>query len=184
VGEADESSSVVADDGRQGTEDTPSADLILQSLTKRPNVRSTLILSRKDGSIIKASGAIADDTPAQAQDRRREDAVQDEHESEGVEEPKVTKAQALASSIYGFVAAATVLGDSVRSVDNESSMFSGRPGAAEDDQAGGATMEDQKAQARDDVQLLRLRLKKQEIIIFPDSRYLCCVVQDLDKSPR
>lgn len=35
-----------------------------------------------------------------------------------------------------------------------------------------------------DVQLLRLRLKKQEVIIFPDPKYLCCVVQDMDKNTR
>lgn len=175
---------MVADDGRQGTEDAPLVDVILQNLTKRPNVRSTLILSRKDGSIIKASGAIADDTPVPAQDRRRENVEQDQDESVESEEPEITRAQMLASSIHGFVAAAAVLGESIRSVDNESSMFSGRPGIEEDDQAGSATVVGQKAQAEDDVQLLRLRLKKQEIIIFPDSKYLCCVVQDLEKSPR
>jgi len=175
---------VVADDGRQGTEEAPLVDVILHNLSKRPNVRSTLILSRKDGSIIKASGAIADDTPVQAQDRRRENVVQDQDESVESEEPEVTGAQMLASGIHAFVAAAAVLGESMRSVDNGSSMLSGRPRIKDDDQAGSAPLVDQKARGEDNVQLLRLRLKKQEIIIFPDSKYLCCVVQDLEKSPR
>jgi hypothetical protein len=31
------------------------------------------------------------------------------------------------------------------------------------------------------VQLLRLRIKQREIIIFPDPQYLCCVVQRVAK---
>lgn len=33
----------------------------------------------------------------------------------------------------------------------------------------------------DQVQLLRLRTKRQEIIIYPDSNYICCVVQSVGK---
>ena len=173
---------VVADEGRQGTEDPPSVDLVLQNLTNRANVRSALILSRRDGSIIKTSGAIADDTPTQPQNRRSEDAAQNEDEIAAQEESRPTEAQMLASSIYHFVTAATVVGTTVRSVDNENSLFSGRPNAGGDSQPGDATTADRNAHAEDDIQLLRLRLKNQEVIIFPDSNYLCCVVQDLENA--
>ncbi|KAK5954373.1 hypothetical protein OHC33_004095 [Knufia fluminis] len=169
---------------KQGSEDAPSVNLILQNLTKRPNVRSTLILSRKDGSIIKVSGSIAEDTPAQVQSGTRENAAQDQEESVKLEEPKLTRAQAMASSIYAFVAAAAVLGESVRSIDTENSSIAGRPGGVDNVQAGSGTDSNSKSQAEDDVQLLRLRLKRQEVIIFPDPNYLCCVVQDLEKGPR
>ncbi len=33
----------------------------------------------------------------------------------------------------------------------------------------------------DEVQLLRMRTKHQEIIIFPDPNYICCVVQRVGK---
>lgn len=33
----------------------------------------------------------------------------------------------------------------------------------------------------DEVQLLRMRTKRQEIIIFPDTKFLCCVVQAVGK---
>ena len=33
----------------------------------------------------------------------------------------------------------------------------------------------------DELQLLRMRTKRQEIIIYPDSKYLCCVVQSVAK---
>jgi len=170
--------------GRQGAEQSPSVDLILQNLTKRPNVRSTLILSRKDGSIIKVSGLIAEDVPAQAQNKTQENTAQDQDQNTALRELKVSRAHMLASSIYAFVAAAAVLGESLRSIDTENSPFPGRPGAAERDQAGNARDSDSNRQAEDDVQLLRLRLKKQEVIIFPDPNYLCCVVQDLEKDHR
>lgn len=184
MGEADESSLVVADDGRQGTDDARSVDLIPQSLTKRPDVRSTLILSRKDGSIIKVSGSITEEASAQAQNETNKNAVQDQDESAKLDEPKVTRVQMLASSIYAFVTAAAMLGDTLRSIDTKNSSITGRQGIGEEDQAMDTTNTDPKGQTEDEVQLLRLRLKKQEIIIAPNPNYLCCVVQDLEKSQR
>ena len=33
-----------------------------------------------------------------------------------------------------------------------------------------------------EVQLLRMRTKRQEIIIYPDTKFLCCVIQTVGKS--
>jgi hypothetical protein len=38
-----------------------------------------------------------------------------------------------------------------------------------------------KARDESQVQLLRLRIKSREIIVFPDPQYLCCVVQRVGK---
>lgn len=169
-------------------------DLILQNLTKRPNVRSTLILSRKDGSIIKASGSVMDDLKDSSTDTRQNDLssasigasnepadsaeTEDESAATGESELKVSRAQILASSIYNFVATATTLGSALRNIDGEENKALAR------DETSNQGQVDVESQAEDDVQLLRLRLKRQEVIVFPDPNYLCCVVQDLDKNSR
>lgn len=183
-------------------EESVSVDLILQNLTRRPNVRSTLILSRKNGSIIKTSGSIADESLDEREPSNQHNVtegstsfVQNSTESTKpasdasdlpVEEPKMSRAQVLAASIYAFVAAAVDLGSSLQSVENRDSSVSRTQDIAKSasQNVGSHGYLKTEAYAEDDVQLLRLRLKRQEIIIFPDPNYLCCVVQDLDKNAR
>ena len=45
----------------------------------------------------------------------------------------------------------------------------------------GTTDGDAEGDAEDDVQLLRMRTKNYEIVIFPDRKFLCCVIQDITK---
>jgi len=91
---------------------------------------------------------------------------------------RASRAQILASNIYNFVVTAAALGSSLRSIEEEEDMHLAR------DEASTQENVDLESHSGDDVQLLRLRLKKQEVIIFPDPNYLCCVVQDLEKNAR
>lgn len=177
-----------------------SVDAILQNLTKRPNVRSTLILSRKNGSIIKSSGLIANDTnvatglqPSYGADEQPlaenqtftedADAVVESTEA-SVQEPKLSRAQVLAGSIFAFVAAAVDLGGSLQNLTDMDEPLSGVQDTTRDGSQENSDSTQTNVLSEDDVQLLRLRLKKQEIIIFPDPNYLCCVVQDLERNIR
>lgn len=186
---------------REAEDGLLTADTILQNLSKRPNVRSTLILSRKDGSIIRATGSIAGDNergqrpgsvygnaepskPTESTDRDAQ-AQQDEGNEESKVEPTLSPAQILAESIYTFVASAGALAESLGKIDlladaSSTRKEAGRVDSQKDDPTAASTA----SQTDGEVQLLRLRLKKQEIIIFPDPHYLCCVVQELEKVSR
>lgn len=175
---------------RQGSEETSPTNILLQNLLKRPDVRSTLILSRKDGSIIKAAGLIAEDsnelqvgrTNPSLENTEEHSAEQDRGDEArmgvAIEEGK-SRAQMLASSIFHFVASATTVSASLNEANHASSAM---PSGNDRSNEKGTTKN--KTPARDDIQLLRLRLSKQEVIIFPDPSYLCCVVQEIDKNWR
>lgn len=160
--------------------------MILRNLSRRPNVQSTLILSRKDGSIIRASGDILEHRHNEIETRRQADNASSVDDSSAVltEAPRIrnelkpTYAQILASNIHMFVLSATALSASVSSVDRQARMSPRRN--EEDKEADEGRHLSNTAEA--DIQLLRLRLKRQEVIIFPDTKYLCCVIQDLEKS--
>lgn len=176
------------------SQDAAALDGILDNLSKRPGVTSTLILTRKDGSIIKASGAIATSGASIAQHRAV--AGTDTHQLEGedsttsvtrtkaAEEPAqdpqqtaLSHTQILAASIFNFVASAT-------SVSEALAQTSSKKIARVKDQEQPRVQTEEavlSAQANTDVQLLRLRLRKQEVIIYPDPSYLCCVIQDLER---
>lgn len=188
-------------DCRENEKDTATADAILQNLIKRPNVRSTLILSRRDGSIIKATGFVASGKEEPLRHNRGysttealDAAVSSEENGQvtqdGRPDPKTTgpilsPAQVLAESICTFVASSVAVAESLRNIDalgdtSAAPADSGRGRREKDGLAPSSTT----SPADDEVQLLRLRLKKQEVIIFPDPKYLCCVVQDMEKSAR
>lgn len=172
----------------------PSIDAILRGLTDRPNVESTLILSRKDGSIIKTSGF------APAERRRRaqsaapfqppEAATQNKDQGSGPEDTvgreKLHPATALATTIFDFMKAAGSLGATLTTVAEEQNLDDAshlRRADATGTGAGteGLTEEVDARRTDSQVQLLRLRVKHREIIIFPDPQYLCCVVQRVTK---
>ena len=97
-------------------------------------------------------------------------------------------AEVLARSIFQFVETATLLGTTLCSVasqsekDDGASFLRSRHGdnLASD---GSKTAMDDSEDLGDEsqVQLMRLRIKSREIIIFPDPQYLCCVVQRIGK---
>lgn len=183
----------VTEDRRPPSQDVTSAETMLDNLSRRPGVKSTLILARKDGSIIKASGVIASDRNIASQRRSiygtesrltSDRSSTDESNSDTVDEPgqkteeqRLTPAQILAASIYSFVASATAVSDAVAETD-ERNAFLGH----EDQPPDHMKEAHVQSQTKSDVQLLRLRLRKQEVIIFPDPSYLCCVIQDLERT--
>ena len=151
-----------------------------------------MILSRRDGSIIKTSGAIAATDSSNSRHTRHYSRAEIEKESaalesgnaaglDGIEqkENKPTDAQLMASSIHSFVVAAGQLSQAVQKIEKKAVSELSR------DSDTNTTSDASTAQdPEDDTQLLRLRMKKQEIIIFPDPNYLCCVVQDLERNTR
>lgn len=155
------------------TEQISSVDTLLQNLAKRPNVRSTIILSRKDGSIIKASGSVLDKTSSLAT------AINDNAETADSQASSDATVETLARSIYAFMSAAQVLGAAVQPSQSQRATYENSNKNVE--QSGKTKYEiiDSHDEA---VQLLRLRLRRQEVIILPDPNYLCCVVQDLEKT--
>ena len=167
---------------------------MLRGLTDRPNVQSTLILSRRDGSIIRATGFDAAEkqnnaggyqwsaTQAKAQTQQE---VEIKAGEEGDADGKLQPVEVLASSILHFVnnasSLATTLGTTSRQLSGAQNTNFGSGDSANKD--GGPTEDEIDTNAgEDEVQLLRLRTKHQEIIVFPDPNYICCVVQRMGKA--
>lgn len=173
----------------------PSIDAILRGLTDRPNVESTLILSRKDGSIIRTSGFASSEKRRRAQSvvpfHPPESSPQSKDESNGREEAvaehkKLLPQEELAASIFHFMKAAGNLGSTLTSVADEQAQEDGTQlrwsdATASMADADGSTEEAELRRTDSEVQLLRLRVKHREIIIFPDPLYICCVVQRIGK---
>lgn len=165
--------------------DHNAAEAILQNLARRPNVQSTLILARKDGSIIKASGAILQEQDRVSQAKNEEQLrVAAQNGSTGVNKGELpadqqysSQIEALARGVYDFVVAAESLGSTVQAIkQQQQSTYS----TGTYKERGSDNPEEVESLGREDVQLLRLRLVRQEVIIFPDPKYLCCVVQGLE----
>lgn len=189
---------------------------MLRGLTERPNVQSTLILSRRDGSIIRATGVAAAKTPKTSpstigvggragapypQDPQTHTGNAGQTPVEGgndvatqnTAEATETSAQEktpepvelLAASIFQFVSNADALGVTLGTVTRGAVAGAESGTALYGENArhdGGRDEEFDQTRGEDDVQLLRLRTKHQEIIIFPDPKYICCVVQRMGKT--
>jgi hypothetical protein len=176
---------------------------MLRGLTDRPNVQATLILSKADGSIIRATGVIVSDkqlssnttsqyqwsTLTSRQDEQLTSKVTEQEPGNGaqqVEDPSRGKQQPveiLAASIFQFVNNATSLGLTLGSVSRNSGMAGAASYKDSSTSRQEPSTEEEHPRTKDDeVQLLRLRTKYQEIIVFPDPNYICCVVQKVGKA--
>lgn len=177
----------------------------LQALTSRPGVESTLIMSRKDGSVIKVTGLL-EDPPDHSDDgttsldtlspthgiaeRLAASSSEDIHTGDGavmaITDGEPTRAERLASDIFLFVSAASFLASSLQTTTapkRSNSNYKNGNGYRSSPEATDTT------NARPDldsgeVQLLRMRSKKHEIVIFPDPNFLCCVVQNMERQGR
>ncbi|EFR00522.1 hypothetical protein MGYG_03526 [Nannizzia gypsea CBS 118893] len=181
----------------------------LSHLTSRPGVQSTLILSRKDGSIIQTTGLLA--VPSTTNGTSSSSAPpteiatpssitdQDGESSETASSPVVAQptrqaapykpspAETLAVHIHAFVSSASSLSTALSSpADEEDDLETeseNRKSLNKDSgPAGGNPFEDPTPLEReedDELKLLRLRTKIHEIIIIPDRKYLLCVVHDV-----
>lgn len=187
----------------QESSNSSSIDTLLRGLTERPNVQSTLILSRKDGSIIRVTGFPLSDgnngtgTAGSYEWSQHQSNATDSLPERGsgigqtpeAAEIKVAPrpAEVLASSIFQFVNNANGVAS-----DIECAVLSAGSAGVVPTGANDATMANGKIEAQgdeegdpqpdmQDIQLLRLRTKNREIIIFPDPNYICCVVQKVGK---
>lgn len=133
----------------------------LGRLSKKPGVKASIVLDRVNGVILKTSGDVSALRTAKARDAAtavsfsNEAPVAEESESKGLED--------FAAMIWNFV---NTSGQLVQEVDTEVrlALFSVVSTAANVEQ--------------DELRLLRLRTKKQEIVIVPDSKYILAVVHD------
>ncbi|KAJ6124488.1 hypothetical protein N7471_011805 [Penicillium samsonianum] len=175
---------------------------LLSHLTSRPGVQSTLILSRKDGSIIQSTGQLAQTTEENGSSRTAQispsttdpnplSAAQPTDPSSPTS-PTVlqpyqpSQAETLAAHIFAFVSSAEALGVSL----SRPTLTVQRPNDSHWDvnydyvnEAGTAREEDRDGDGLDrdedgEVKLLRMRTKKHEIVVVPDRKYLLCVVHD------
>lgn len=179
---------------------------LLSHLTSRPGVQSTLILSRKDGSIIQSTGQLAaqENTPSrttppassttdQTQTTQPSDSSPATPTSTTPTTYQPSQAEALAAHIFNFVSSASALGVSLARPLTSQNSANGHSSSGLDGEYGsyengtGSTPpreEDQDGQGgrdreeEDEVKLLRMRTRKHEIVVVPDRKYLLCVVHD------
>jgi dynein light chain roadblock-type len=143
----------------------------LSRLSKKAGVKATIILDRASGAILKTSGEIAQSRP------RRPSAASnlpnqpggsfsvDAKESQASEP---SPAEELAGRVWNFVRGAGVL---VQELDDEVSLPFSRTAADRRWVANELPL-------KDELKLLRLRTKKQELVIVPDPKYLMILVHD------
>lgn len=168
-------------------------------------------MSRKDGSIIKVAGSLEEesehlsngtsldtDSPTQAiaspthaisdgvaistiEDRDADDEAMVTNVKAGP-----TRAEKLASDIFHFVTAASALSSSLQSttISKESDESYKNDIGYQQLQEETLTAKVERESGSSGVQLLRMRSKKHEIVIFPDPNFLCCVVQNMDRLNR
>ncbi|KAL9106651.1 MAG: hypothetical protein Q9227_008371 [Pyrenula ochraceoflavens] len=175
----------------------------LEHLAARPGVLATLILSRKDGSIIRSTGTFSSSVAETSVTKETAEATDTTNGAQAAENSTLdgnastetkpvrktpSPAELLASSVTQFVSAATQLRLHINPTASESearSLFLTNPaketlpsGNGRPNKPAESEMEDA---IDDDVQLLRMRTKNHEVIIFPNTKFLCCVVQDHSK---
>ncbi|KAJ5213793.1 hypothetical protein N7449_000962 [Penicillium cf. viridicatum] len=178
---------------------------LLSHLTSRPGVQSTLILSRKDGSIIQRTGQLAQMTEENGSSRTAQitpsttdpnplsaaQPTDSSPTSPTVSQPyQPSQAETLAAHIFAYVSSAEALGVSL----SRPTLTAQRPSDSHWDvtydhgnETGTTREEDRDGEDVDrdeggEVKLLRMRTKKHEIVVVPDRKYLLCVVHDASPS--
>lgn len=107
-----------------------------------------------------------------------EQAIQGEHDER-------SPAAELAAAVFQFVRAAAAMGSTLGDLSTEKDIEdSGAARTATSKAANVNGSNDESSTIKEDsqIQLLRLRIKHREIIIFPDPQYLCCVVQKIGRT--
>ncbi|KAK5663190.1 hypothetical protein OQA88_6607 [Cercophora sp. LCS_1] len=146
---------------------TDALEETLGRLSKKPGVTATIVLDRASGAILKTSGQVSSTRkarslssalPSQTTGSFSSDAgTGTSSQDQGVEE--------LGSMVWNFVATA---GSLVQELDTEVNTT----------EAPHRGKGQQLTRAQDELKLLRLRTKKQELVIVPDTKYLLIVVHD------
>jgi len=143
------------------TQMAPSSTLAnLSRLASKPGVQFTLVLSRADGAIIQATGFATDGTASPAQGIGLDKPA----------EPRLGLGESADAKI-GYSRSETESSKTAEEVAKMVFQFvSTTTGLVNDLEEG------------DDVQLVRLRTRKSEIVIVPDAAYILVVVHDPPKA--
>ncbi|KAI4244295.1 MAG: hypothetical protein L6R40_003021 [Gallowayella cf. fulva] len=126
----------------------------LARLAAKPGVQSTLVLSKIDGSIIKSTGFLA--TPANSTSS----------ESSSLAGSDLEK-RSNRNDSEGYKSSQ----DSSKSAEHIARMVFQFVAAAKDFAEG--------MEKGDDARLLRMRTRRQEVVIVPDPKFLLVVIQDV-----
>ncbi|KAF2479384.1 hypothetical protein BDY17DRAFT_327360 [Neohortaea acidophila] len=121
---------------------------LLARLSQRPGVQSTLILSRDSGAIVKSSGLV---TPEETVAENGEPIANGEHVSGGAEGQGSRKGTRNAEEV------ARLVFGFVKSAGEMIGELNG---------------------VQDEAKLLRLRTKRNEIVVVPDAKFLLVVIHD------
>lgn len=132
----------------------------LGRLNKKAGVKATIVLDRTSGAILKTSGHILSVRGTITDGSAAPGLAEGQTESQAVEE--------LAGMVWNFVNAAGGLVQDLDSEVGNSGAFSNIHGRQE-----GTNL-----CLQDELKLLRLRTKRQELVIVPDPKYLLVVVHD------
>ncbi|OJJ43143.1 hypothetical protein ASPZODRAFT_154858 [Penicilliopsis zonata CBS 506.65] len=177
---------------------------LLSHLTSRAGVQSTLILSRKDGSIIQCTGLLAENatstpsTSTPTPDPTISPASPNLTTNNTTEPlsptnptPNTTtttayrpsQAETLAAHIFSYVRSASELSLCLSHPGAKpSTTTTGANGSREGENGGeveGEEYGDGDGEGDwEELKLLRLRSKRHEIVVVPDRKYLLCVIQD------
>ncbi|KAJ5437774.1 uncharacterized protein N7458_008772 [Penicillium daleae] len=158
---------------------------LLSHLTSRPGVQSTLILSRKDGSIIQTTGQLAaqENTPSrttppassttdQTQTTQPSDSSPATPTSTTPTTYQPSQAEALAAHIFNFVSSASALGVSLARPLTSQNSANGHSSSGLDGEYGSYENGTGSTPPREEDQ------DGQGIVVVPDRKYLLCVVHD------
>jgi dynein light chain roadblock-type len=146
-------------------------DEILSRLSKKAGVKATIILDRTNGAILKTSGQISQLRPNKPNSTTTALAGQPtasfsaDSPSNGAGSSEPSPAEELAARVWNFVRGAGVL---VRELDEEVRFRL----PTWKRKTSGLII------CQDELKLLRLRTRKQELVIVPDAKYLMILVHD------
>ncbi|TLD21970.1 hypothetical protein PspLS_07871 [Pyricularia sp. CBS 133598] len=134
----------------EGTPITDALEETLGRLSKKAGVKATIVLDRSTGAILKTSGDFTQVRPSKASGENAGTTQTDPFPKE--------------------VTSATANSEASDGAEQLAAMVWGFIGAA------GTLVED--LDTEDELRLLRLRTKKQELVIVPDPRYLLIVIHE------
>ncbi|GAB7352572.1 hypothetical protein MBLNU459_g2956t1 [Dothideomycetes sp. NU459] len=123
----------------------------LARLSQKPGVKSTLILSRQTGSIVRSSGLVSRDDTANPESTLPPSNSQQNgtaNGSNGDQEDGLQSAEDVARIVWNFAKAA------------------------------GDLLQELNGPVDDEMKLLRIRTKKKELVIVPDSKFIAVVIHD------
>ncbi|KAL2689620.1 hypothetical protein Neosp_003678 [[Neocosmospora] mangrovei] len=133
----------------------------LGRLSKKPGVKASIVLDRATGAILKTSGQV--DALQTSKTRTTSTATAFSNDAPALEESETQGVEQFAAVVWNYVNSS---GSLVQELDGEVRISTNILTRIHADVG------------QDEVKLLRLRTKKQELVIVPDPKYLLIVVHD------